>query len=252
MSYHFQIKKRICLCFFVFLCLAFFSAHAQNFPEPMQPPKFVNQFSKLISDDEEQLLENKLRAYHDSTSTQIAIVVLSSANPTEISDYSFKLAEKWGIGQKGKNNGILILIAKDDHAAFIATGYGMEASITDAMAKRIVEENIIANFKNYQYYEGLDEATTIIMQLASGEYKGNDNSNNHDNPFKGKFVFYIIGFILIIIFTSRKGGRRTYYGGSFGSYGGGFGGGSFGGSSGSSFGGFGGGSFGGGGAGGKW
>jgi uncharacterized protein len=226
---------------------------AQDFPDPMQPPRLINDYANLIPNDQEKILENKLRAYNDSSSTQISIVVISSTGAYDVGDYTLKLAQdsRWKVGQAGKNNGIIILIAKDDHTAFIATGYGMEATVTDAMAKRIIEENIIPNFRNYQYYQGLDEATNIIIQLAKGEYQS-DGQSTKSNGLSGKLIFYLIIFIVMIVLASRKRGRRSYYGGGYGSWGrsGGFGGGSFGGSSG--FGGFGGGSFGGGGAGGKW
>ncbi|OFY90918.1 MAG: hypothetical protein A3K10_05450 [Bacteroidetes bacterium RIFCSPLOWO2_12_FULL_31_6] len=239
---------------FLILTSTLLIGFSQDLPEPMQPKRLINDFSHLIPDDQEQILENKLRAYNDSTSTQIAIVVLSSTQPYEIANYSYKLAEKWGVGKSSKNNGILILVAKDDHTMFIATGYGMEATITDAMCKRIIEENILPHFKNYQYYEGLNEGVDKIISLASGEYKADNVSSNHDSSGKkvpAFFIFIVIAIFFVIINKFRGGGR--HYGGGYGGWGGGsFGSGSFGGGGGSSFGGFGGGSFGGGGAGGSW
>ncbi len=251
------LKNKIILCAIVFLCLILFAfpSQAQDFPEPMQPKRLVNDFSNLIPDDQEQALENKLRAYNDSTSTQIAIVVVATTQPDEVSDYSFKLAEKWGIGRTSKNNGILILVAQDDHDVFIATGYGMEGTVTDAMAKKIIEENLVPHFKNSEYYEGLNEATDKIIALASGEYQGDNTSSDSDDKKLPAFFFFLL-FILFLWLISKIpgiGGGRGGFGGGYGGWGGGFssGGGSFGGG-GSSFGGFGGGSFGGGGAGGKW
>ena len=85
---------------------------AQDFPEKLNPPKIVNDFAGMLSADENERLENKLTAYNDSTSTQIAVVIITSIGVYDVSDYAFQLAEKWGIGQKGKNNGVLILVAK--------------------------------------------------------------------------------------------------------------------------------------------
>lgn len=240
--------------FFQFLLLtsSFLISFSQDFPEPMQPPRLVNDFSNLIPDDQEQVLENKLRAYHDSTSNQICIVILSSTQPYDKADYSIKLAEKWGIGQQGKNNGLLILIAKEDHTMYIATGYGMEATVTDAMSKRIIETYLVPNFKNYEYYKGLDEATDVIITLASGEFIAEEKTSKPE--FNGKILFYLLIAVGIIFMMSKNRGGGRHYGGGYGGWGGSYGGGSFGGGSGggSSFGGFDGGSFGGGGAGGSW
>jgi uncharacterized protein len=228
------------------------NSFSQKFPEPMQPPRLVNDFYHLIPDDQEQVLENKLRAYHDSTSNQICIVIDTSTKEYDIADYSIKLAEKWGIGQKGKNNGLLILIAKEDREMYIVSGYGMEATVTDAMSKRIVEKYLAPNFKKEEYYKGLDEATDVIIQLASGEFIAEEKSSKPE--LNGKIIFYLLIAVGMIFMMAKNRGGGRHYGGGYGGWGGSYGGGSFGGGGGggSSFGGFGGGSFGGGGAGGSW
>lgn len=231
----------------LFLALPLFVS-AQDFPEKQNPPKLVNDFAGMLSATEVQQLERKLVDFNDSTSTQIAIVIVNSIGDYAASDYTVQLAEKWGIGQKGLNNGILILIAKESRDAYIATGYGMEAYVPDLVANEIIENQIVPNFKNQQYYQGLDEASSAIMNAVKGVYKGTGPNKNGGGSFK---TILIILFVIFIIFmSSRKGGGGggMYYGGSGFSSGrssGGF-------SGGSSFGGFGGGSFGGGGSGGKW
>ncbi|MES2837662.1 MAG: TPM domain-containing protein [Bacteroidota bacterium] len=222
---------------------------AQDFPEKQNPPKLVNDFAGMLSATEVQQLERKLVDFNDSTSTQIAIVIVNSIGDYAASDYAVQLAEKWGIGQKGVNNGILILIAKESRDAYIATGYGMEAYVPDLVANEIIENQIIPNFKNQQYYQGLDEASSAIMNAVKGVYKGTGGGGKSgDGTFK---TIFIIAFIIMAVFVMSKrggGGGGMYYGGSGFSSGrssGGF-------SGGSSFGGFGGGSFGGGGSGGKW
>ena len=248
--------------------------HAQDFPPVPNPPRLVTDFTGSLSADEAAKLEQKLVAYNDSTSTQIAIVMMRSTGEYEIADYSQRLAQAWGIGGADNNNGILILAAMDDRNVFIATGYGMEGVVPDALAKRIVTNLIIPNFKMEAYYQGLDQATDMIFKLASGEYKAEDveSDGNHGGAIFFILLFIVL-FVIIPLIKNRKdndnhmGGRGGGIdlwttimlanmlkggGGKFGDFSSGrgsFGGGGFGGGG---FGGFGGGSFGGGGAGGSW
>ncbi|GAB2503313.1 TPM domain-containing protein [Algoriphagus taiwanensis] len=169
---------------------------AQDFPEVPTPPRLVNDFTSTLSAQEVNQLEQKLVAYNDSTSTQIAIVMIRSVGDYDIADYSFQLAEKWGIGGAQNDNGILILAATDDRKVFIATGYGMEGAVPDALAKRIVSNLIIPNFKMEAYYQGLDQATDMIIKLASGEYKAEEvvSDGNH-----GGAIFLLLLFIVLFV-----------------------------------------------------
>ncbi|WP_192347248.1 YgcG family protein [Algoriphagus sp. Y33] len=261
-----KIRPLLLILLFVTLGL-----QAQDFPPVPNPPKLVNDFTKTLSSAEVAQLESKLVAYNDSTSTQIAIVMMRSVGQYDISDYAFRLGQSWGIGGGDNDNGILILAAMDDRKVFIATGYGMEGAVPDALAKRIVENLILPNFRKEAYYQGLNEATDMIFKLASGEYKAEDvESTGNSGGAILMILFFIFIFVILPLLKNRNdndnhmGGRgggvdlwttimlagmlggRGGRGGSFG--GGGFGGGSGGGG----FGGFGGGGFGGGGAGGSW
>lgn len=222
---------------------------------PAKSSTLVNDYAKSLTAEQTAALEQKLVAYFDSTSTQIAIVIENSLEGDDLFDYCQRLATAWGIGEKGKNNGVLVYVAVGDRKARIHTGYGMEATITDAMSTRIRTEQMNPAFKQGDYYGGLDEASTTIMKLASGEYV-----NDRPAGKKGKktsWLTIIIIIIVIIVFISRGGGGRgnrgmfggpVFWGGTFG--GGGFS--SGGGGGGGGFGGFGGGGFGGGGSGGSW
>lgn len=238
-------------------------AFAQDIPAKPNPARFVNDFvGGLLSQSETSQLESKLKAYYDSTSTQIAIVIVKTVQPYDISEYAFKLGRAWGVGEKGKNNGIIILWAPGDRKVFIATGYGMEGSITDAYSKRIIQQDIIPNFKELKYYEGLDAAADKIINYAKGEFKADPDDEDGGGAFIGILIFIIILIIVFyIIGRNRKGGGNsgnrgggwipyttyTGWGSSSGGWSGG--GGSSGGGGGFDFGG---GSFGGGGAGGDY
>ena len=233
------------------LVLPFFVV-AQDFPPRPQPPRLVNDFSQVLSAAEQQRLERKLVAYDDSTSTQIAIVTMKSVGGYDISDYSFRLAEQWGLGQKGKDNGILILAATEDRDVFIATGYGLEDVVPDAITKRIVENYIVPNFREGNFYQGFNAATDVIIGLTTGKFTADNIKKRKPD---GINIFTIIVILLIIIVSSFFRRRRyyTYSGRGMTAHRGAFFGGSFGGGGGGGgFGGFGGGSFGGGGAGGSW
>jgi uncharacterized protein len=239
------------------LLAAFLKSNAQEFPERPNPPRLVNDFAGLLSEDERQALENKLVAYNDSTSSEVAIVTIQDLGDYDAADYAVKLGDKWGIGKKGKDNGVLIFVSNNPHHIQIETGYGMEGVVPDAMAKRIIENYMKPAFKEKAYYKGFDQATSVIFKLASGEYKADDvkgGSGKGSNGIVFIFIVLVVGYaILKAIFGNPRSttysSRRGYNSGG-GFFGGGFGGGSSGGGGG--FGGFGGGSFGGGGAGGDW
>lgn len=258
-----MLKYIFLFCSLTFLTIAGFG---QDIPPPPNPPRLVNDFvGNLLSEQQINALESKLVAYNDTTSTQIVIVIVNSVEPYDMSTYAFELGRKWGVGQEGKNNGVVLLWAPSDRKVFIATGYGMEGVLPDAITNRIVDQVIIPSFKEIKYYEGLDAGVDAIMKYASGEYQAEPQSGGGEDSIIPIVIFFII--IFLFIYISRKGGgggkgfnsgggggfpytTYTGWGQSSGSWGsGGFGGG---GSSGGGFGGFGGGSFGGGGAGGSY
>ncbi|MBL0103000.1 MAG: TPM domain-containing protein [Bacteroidetes bacterium] len=251
---------------------AFFATGLTTFADdsdfPARPNTIVSDFTGTLSPDELQALERKLVAFDDSTSTQIAVVIILSVGNYDISDYTVQLFNRWKIGAEGKNNGALLLIAKEDRKLWITSGYGLEGALTDAMCKRVIENDITPRFKAGDFYGGVDAGTTSIMQIVKGEYKAGRKRSKD----VGIFPFILFIFIAIIIFFAQfrrvsNYGRMNGLGfwaawtllnaasrrsrGSWGGFSGGsgWGGGSGGGGG---FGGFGGGMSGGGGAGGSW
>ncbi len=244
-----------------------FTGTSQDFPPVPDPPRLVNDYSGTLTKSEVSQLENKLVAYNDSTSTQVAIVMIRTLDGYPIDDYAIQLAEKWGIGKAGKNNGVLIFIAVDDRKIFIPTGYGMEGVLTDGLVKRIIENDIKPSFREGDYFTGLDKATSTIFRLAAGEHLP-DEETKSPVPFILIAIGVLFLIVLVIMIQVRSvkqyasvnslsfwtawellnQARRVHHG----SWGGFSGHGGFGGGGGGGFGGFGGGSFGGGGAGGSW
>ncbi|HSU28972.1 MAG TPA: TPM domain-containing protein, partial [Chitinophagaceae bacterium] len=193
----------------IFLLLISFCAQAQNdkdIPTRPNPPRLVNDFTSTLTGPQSEALERKLVAYDDSTSNQVAIVIIHSLNGYDISDFALRLGRKWGVGGKEFSNGIIILVAKDDHKLRIEIGYGLEGAIPDVTAKSINDNDLTPNFRQENYYRGLDLATDDIFKAAAGEYKA---PKGYGSKNKGKIGFgtiLILLFILVIIFGG--GGRN--------------------------------------------
>ena len=237
---------------------------AEDFPQ--RASTLVTDFTETLSKKEKSSLESKLVAFNDSTSTQIAVVLMRSTGLYEIADYSVQLFNQWKIGQASKNNGILILVAIEDHKVWITTGYGIEGVLPDALCRRVIEQDIVPAFRRGDYYTGLEEGTNSIMSIVKGEFTADDYlKTKKKKPVFFPFLMFL--FIIFIVVVSQFGRTKRYARknnlafwaawallnaasnrsrGSWGNFsgGGGFGGGGFGG--------FGGGGSGGGGAGGSW
>lgn len=247
------------LAWLLFLMSLVGSASAQ-YPAKPSPPRLVNDFTNTLSGGELNALEQKLMAYNDSTSTQIAIVIISTTDGADIGQYTIELFNKWEIGDKQKDNGVLINVAKNDRKVFIVTGRGVEEYLPDAICKRIVTNKIVPNFKQDNYYGGLNDAVDEVISRLSGNFINDKEEEDNGIP-----LWVVILIIVIILFVLPNifggGGGTTYSRRGYNSWGsgpllggGGWSSGGDGWSSGSSggFGGFGGGSSGGGGAGGSW
>ena len=230
---------------------------------PQRPVGMVNDFGNLLTNQEEAILEQKLRNYRDTTSNVVAVAVLENLAGMPREEAATYLFNTWRMWEAERYNGVLILISVQERELQIEVGYGLEGAIPDVMANRIVQDILIPALQSGQVYQGLDRATSALIQLASGEYDAVENARSSDEGFPID-ILILLAVILFIIFSKGRGGRgggRTIGAmdvllwssllnsprgrGGFG--GGGFGGGGFGGFSGG--GGFG---SGGGGAGGSW
>lgn len=251
---------------------------AQDIPARPSPPRLVNDFAGVLSPQEEQQLERQLVTYDDSTSNQVAVVLINTLDDYPIEEYATKLFREWGVGNKKNNNGVVILAAIKDRKIRIEVGYGLEGAIPDITTGHIIRNDIAPSFRSGDYYEGLSKAANSIIRAAAGEYKAPANYRKKKGGGSAlPFGFLVFIIILIAIFGGRGGGggggggymsrRGSGWLGPFilgsmlgrGSSGGGWGGGGWSGGGGGGwsgggggFGGFGGGSSGGGGASGSW
>lgn len=272
-----QTNYRMRLPFLRILALIFLGLNLTVFGQlvPEKPAKIypVTDNANLLDATEKQLLNDKLIKFYDSTSTEIAVIIIPNTGGEDINYLATMYGEKWGIGEKTQDNGIVFLIAVDDRTMSIQQGRGVEQYLTASVAGQIIDYIITPNFKQGLYYDGINRGTTALMEVVEGKFKPIVKPQQEEglSMFQLLLIAFVVMMILSFLFRNRGGGgnydddddvilsrrgRRTYPGGFFpfpGSFGGGgFGGGS-GGGFGGGFGGFGGGgSFGGGGASGGW
>ncbi len=221
--------------------------------QPTFPPLSGRVVDKanLLSTSTERRLNKQLQAHENATSNQVVVVTLPNLQGYDIATFGYQLGRHWGIGQKDKNNGVLLIVAKKERRMRIEVGYGLEGILTDAISANIIQTIIRPAFKKGQFEKGIEAGTTAIIEALGGQYK---MRNTRSQKGKSAWVFLLF-MILIVFFNMFRGGggpgfgrgyrRGSYYGTG---YGGGLGG-SFGGGGGFSGGG---GGFGGGGASGGW
>jgi uncharacterized protein len=260
----------------LFFCFTSTGIFAADIPDRPNPPRLVNDFAGILSQEEVQTLELKLDDFSNRTSTQILVITVKSLNGYDKAMFATEVGQKWEVGKKGFDNGIVILIKdktmQSNGEIQIATGYGLEGAIPDATCKLIIENEMKPSFRQNNYYDGIDKAVNTIMKLSLGEFSAkeyNQKAAKKDSPAGAVIAIVIVIFIITSLFGGSRSARNRSMGknipfwillgmlgsgsrsssgswGNFSSGGGGFGGG------GGGFGGFGGGSFGGGGAGGSW
>jgi uncharacterized protein len=256
------MKKTLIIAISLLLLFPLWSKAQEELPVPPAPQSWVNDYAEVFSSAEKSALERKLNEFEYRSSTQIFIITLADNGGYTASDLAPRIGELWGVGQQGKDNGILMILDMQDRDVFIATGYGLEEYIPDLTAGRIVQNELVPNFRNGDYFAGVDAAVDVMISLLDGKFTADQYRKQSSGGAStiGTIIFMIIFFS--IFFGGRRrsrgmgrsnlplwmalgmlsGGRHSGSFGNFSSGGGGFGG----------FGGGGGGSFGGGGAGGSW
>ncbi len=246
------MKWKNALVFAAVLALSFSCASGQDgkiesdrFRESLTPQGNVSDWAGVFAPEQKAELESRIVAMRQTNGAQLAVVTLKSLQGGEIVDFAVKLFEQWGIGEKGKDNGVLLLAAIEDRKMRIEVGYGLEGVLNDAKSGRIQDEYIVPRFKEGNYAQGLMDGANVLMAVMSGEAMP-EPAAQENNPIAAVLflVFFILVFALIVR-SAIRGGKRG---------GGGLGGSSSTGwssggcSGGGGFGGFGGGRSGGGGA----
>ncbi len=269
-----KFNRIILVLGFVFNSMGLIIAQ-DDIPARPSPPRLVNDITQTLSAREIDHLERKLENLSNTTSNQIVIFITNDLKGYEVNDFADRLGEKWGVGQKQFDNGVVIVVkpkvGREQGQVSISVGYGLDGAIPDAIANRIVDYEMIPSFKQNDYFTALDKSTDVLASLATGEYNSDEYAAKTESSPWGLLVPVIAILFFLIISRAGSSGSQTYgrrgsgmpllgmfllgsmmgrgsHHGSFGNFSGGSGG--FGGGGG--FGGFGGGGFGGGGAGGSW
>lgn len=263
-----ELTMRIYFFVPLFFVLSSLFLQANDIISRPEPPRMVNDMAGFLTPNQRIELEQRLVEYARQSSTQLVFVSVPDLKGYEKADYAVRLAHDWGIGQEGKDNGILILVkpktAGSSGEVFIATGYGIEEYVPDAVAKRIVENDMLPYFRQQQNYQGVRTAVERLIDLTQGKYTAEAYMQQQGTEgFPWGVIFFLLIFTFVPLLSRLSHARRTSVGknipfwvamgllmsssrstgrGSFGNFSSGSG----------SFGGFGGGGFGGGGAGGSW
>lgn len=243
------------------LCFRLSAPAAEVIPPP--PPNHFNDFARMVRPETAAKLNRDLAAFERETSNQILVAIyprLQSAS--SVDDYAVRVAQSWKVGNKTRDNGAVLFVFQESRDLWITTGYGLEGALPDALAKRIIENEIIPRFRAGDFEAGLTAGVNAMMAAARGEYRGTGRTvaDASGSNAPGGSVMFLVVLAFIILASLRGASRRqTIYGRrgprtvwmNPGGWGGRGGGGWGGGGGGGTFSG-GGGSFGGGGAGGKW
>jgi len=238
------------------LCLAVVAGASAAEVMPPKPAQWFNDYAGVVSSDTASQLNAKLQQFERDTSNQVVVAVWRDMQTdSSVQDYTYRIAENWKVGNKDRKNGTILFVFINARKMFIQVGYGLEGALPDALAKRIIEDEIAPQFKKGDYTGGLTAGVDAILAATKGEYKGKGSAASDSEGISWMF-WIILAFIVLntvsritqfrrggVLFTGSGSGGGISFGGGRGGWSSGGGGGGF--SSG-------GGSFGGGGAGGSW
>lgn len=242
------MSAAIARCWLALLCLCMATLAAAD---PQFPPLSgrVVDGAGLLDASAASRLSAQLEQFERASGIQLVVATLPDLQGYTIEEYGYQLGRHWGIGQKDKNNGVLLIVAQAERKVRIEVGYGLEGALTDALSASIINSVIVPRFKAGRFEDGIEQGATAIMQALRGEYQP---PRRTESSSRGGLLILLVMFMAVMFLRSMGGGPGGFGRGGRGMFlPGGFGGGGFGGGGGGGFSG-GGGSFGGGGASGNW
>ena len=200
-----QAGVTIIFCFF-------FAFSANAYFNPGQPTGFVNDYTNTLNSEEKQQLENKLEQFEKETSNEISIVIIESLEGDVLENFTVELFKEWGIGKKGKDNGVLVLIAKDDKKMRIEVGYGLEGALTDAQANWIINNMMKPAFRANDFNKGINEAVEKIIAATNGEYVPSEKKRAMANlSFDAWQMIFFVAFALILWLAAILGRSKSWW-----------------------------------------
>lgn len=173
---------------------------------PKQPEGYVSDYAKLLSDSTRSRLEQVLKDFEDKTGNQVLVAIFPGLEGDSLESYSIRLAEAWKPGQKGKDNGVILLIFKEDRKVRIEVGYGLEGVLTDALCKGIIENEIVPRFRAGDYDGGVERAVTAILSATQGTYRASREVHRRTNFSIDRGL---IKALFILIFIGLRGGASS-------------------------------------------
>jgi uncharacterized protein len=194
--------RRNLICFLISFCSAI--AYGQNEIPELWGHR-IHDEAHVLSQDTIDFLEKELEHYEDSTSNQIAVLIVSTLHDDPIEEYSLRVAEAWKLGHQDKDNGILLLVVVDDHKMRIEVGQGLEGVLTDAQSSRIIRNELAPAFRRNDYNEGVVAGVQSIVKAIGGEYSASDSDGGGEDIIVrilvGLFIFIILGVFTTIAFV---------------------------------------------------
>lgn len=203
------MKLRTIICSFLLAICSIVYA-TDDLPIQMLGSHYVHDYAGLFTDSENNILERKLAQVEDSTTLQFAILtILTVPESTDIDTYATDIFTNWGIGSKKQDNGLLMLISKNDREVVMRTGYGTEAVLTDALCSQIIRKKIAPQFKEEKYYDGVSDAIDDVYGIVKGEFTPESLGYEEENNLAVWIVLFIIFILPAIILPPRL--KRSYY-----------------------------------------
>jgi len=181
-----KINKIILVIIFALSSSAILFAQ-DDIPARPNPPRLVNDLTQTLSPNQINSLEQKLANFSNTTSNQIVVIITNDLAGYDITDYADRIGDKWGVGQKKLNNGVVIVIkpktGREKGLARISVGYGLDGAIPDAITNRIIDNEMVPSFQQNDYYTGIEKSTNVLMALAVGEYNSDEYAQkNRSKP----------------------------------------------------------------------
>ena len=185
-----------------------------TYQKPGTPTGFVNDFAGMLTTEQKQSLETKISNFKNDTSNELSVVTIPNLGGDTIENFAVKLFQDWGIGNKNKNNGILLLIARDDRQMRIEVGYGLEGALTDAQSFWIIRNVLKPSFQKGDYYGGINGGVEGIILITKGEFAPDTNSTKNTG-FSANFVFFLlwVSWIFFVWTGSILARSKSWWGG---------------------------------------
>ncbi len=196
----FKSRLRFFLLGFVLASTCSFSAFAE-FQIPDKPDGYVTDTIGLLSPQSRGQIESALRQFEAETSNQVVVAIFSTLDGFSLEDVSIRMAQKWKAGQKGRDNGVLFLVFRDDRQMRIEVGYGLEGVLTDLLCSQIIRNDVVPHFRSGDYERGIFEGVRAIMDAARGEYQPMTavQQNNDGSAFAILFAIVVVVFFADLI-----------------------------------------------------